>query len=430
LVKIDNKIMILEFQIENFGPIKDRQTLSFEATKDTTLDDYYCVEVSPGVRVLKLGILYGPNASGKTTFIKAFEFLVTRLIRFPSPQKESKLNFLPFQFSESSLHRPTFFQLIFFVKGVRYNYSLKFNQEFILEETLQYSPNGRLAEVYTRTTDIEKKLSKIKFGSTIEVEKYQHIPLEGNTLSNMTVLGALGRTNVSIEPLNNVRNWFVSFFSPSVFPQMDLDGWTSVSISKNSEYFNENFKEKVIEIIKKADVQIIDLEVESEENSSKFKIIFNHQITDNQGNKKRYSLDYDNESMGTQRYYGLSGALAIILSEPTFLAIDELESSLHPELMKHFIMTFLANSTQSQMLVTTHNLSFLDDPDILRKDAIWFTEKQSDGATKLYSLSDFDTKTIRKGTSILNAYKIGKFGAIPNLGSIYLEKSIPENESK
>jgi AAA15 family ATPase/GTPase len=134
--------------------------------------------------------------------------------------------------------------------------------------------------------------------------------------------------------------------------------------------------------------------------------------------------------MGTQRYYGLSGALAIILSEPTFLAIDELESSLHPELMKHFIMTFLANSTQSQMLVTTHNLSFLDDPDILRKDAIWFTEKQNDGATKLYSLSDFDTKTIRKGTSILNAYKIGKFGAIPNLGSIYLEKSIPENESK
>ena len=94
LVKIDNKIMILEFQIENFGPIKERQTLSFEATKDTTLEDYYCVEVSPGIRILKLGILYGPNASGKTTFIKAFDFLVKKLIRFPSDyQKDNKLDF-------------------------------------------------------------------------------------------------------------------------------------------------------------------------------------------------------------------------------------------------------------------------------------------------------------------------------------------------
>jgi AAA15 family ATPase/GTPase len=422
--------MILEFQIENFGPIKDRQTLSFEATKDTTLDDYYCVEVSPGVRVLKLGILYGPNASGKTTFIKAFEFLAKKLISYPTYQKESKLNFSPFQFNENSSHNPSYFQLTFFIEGIRFTYSLKFNQEFILEETLQYSPNGRLAEVYTRTTDTEKKLSKIKFGSTLEIEKYQQIQIEGNTVSNMTVLGALGRTNVSIEPLNIVRNWFRKFISPSIFPRMNIDGWTSIRINKDSEHFDENYKVKIVEIIKKADIQINDLEAKEDVNSSKYKITFNHQVTDSQGNTNTYHLDYDNESMGTQRYYGLSGALAIILSEPTFLAIDELESSLHPELMKHFIMTFLVNSTQSQMLVTTHNLSFLDDPDILRKDAIWFTEKQNDGATKLYSLSDFDTKTIRKGTSILNAYKIGKFGAIPNLGSIYLEKSIPENESK
>ena len=427
--------MILEFQIENFGPIKERQTLSFEATKDTTLEDYYCVEVSPGVRVLKLGILYGPNASGKTTFIKAFDFLAKKLVRFPSAyQKDNKLDFSPFLFNENSSHNPSYIQLIFFIEGIRYTYSLKFNQEFILEETLQYSPHGRLAEVYTRTTDTEKKLSNIKFGSTILVEKYQYIQLDGNTLSNMTVLGALGRTNVSIEPLNSVKNWFDKFVARAVYPQMSLNGWTNVRISKDSNHFDENFKRefkaKVIDIIRKADVQIDDIEANKIGDSFKYKITFNHQVTDSQGNKNTYYLDYDNESMGTQRYYGLSGALAITLSQPAFLAIDELESSLHPELMKHFIMTFLANSTESQMLVTTHNLSFLDESDILRKDAIWFTEKQSDGATKLYSLSDFDTKTIRKGTSILNAYKIGKFGAIPNLGSIYLEKSIPENESK
>jgi AAA15 family ATPase/GTPase len=129
LVKKGNKIMILEFHIENFGPIKERQTLSFEATKDTTLEDYYCVEVSPGVRILKLGILYGPNASGKTTFIKAFDFLVAKLIldrlsfirsRMYPPQKDDKLDFLPFQFNEKSSHYPSFFQLVFYVYGVRY----------------------------------------------------------------------------------------------------------------------------------------------------------------------------------------------------------------------------------------------------------------------------------------------------------------------
>jgi AAA15 family ATPase/GTPase len=88
--------------------------------------------------------------------------------------------------------------------------------------------------------------------------------------------------------------------------------------------------------------------------------------------------------------------------------------------MKHFILTFLANAKQSQMIVTTHNLFFLDEKDVFRKDVIWFTQKKADGTTELYSLADFDATTFRKNASVINAYKIGKLGAKPNLGTIFM----------
>ena len=81
---------------------------------------------------------------------------------------------------------------------------------------------------------------------------------------------------------------------------------------------------------------------------------------------------------------------------------------------------FLANSGQSQMLVTTHNLFLLEEREILRNDAIWFTQKKDNGTTELYSLSDFDTSIIRKNSSIINSYKIGKLGAKPDLGNIFI----------
>jgi hypothetical protein len=115
------------------------------------------------------------------------------------------------------------------------------------------------------------------------------------------------------------------------------------------------------------------------------------------------------------RYYGLSAPYFKMLQNNAFLAIDEIESSMHALLVNHFIREFLMNSGESkyaQLLVTTHNISLLNEKDLLRKDAVWFTNKKENGATELYSMSDFD---IRKELSYYNAYKIGKFGAIPNL---------------
>jgi AAA15 family ATPase/GTPase len=103
-------------------------------------------------------------------------------------------------------------------------------------------------------------------------------------------------------------------------------------------------------------------------------------------------------------------------------SIDELESSLHPDLYIHFLMTYLVNSKKSQLLATTHNREILNNKDIFRNDAIWFTDKNEYNATELYSLADFDSKTIRKDiSSVYNAYKIGKLGGVPHLGDYYLD---------
>jgi len=148
------------------------------------------------------------------------------------------------------------------------------------------------------------------------------------------------------------------------------------------------------------------------------KIDFIHNISED----KSYSLSILMESSGTKRYFGLGGPLYALIHGAHLLCVDELETSLHPDLMKHLLQTFLLNSMRSQMLITTHNIALMEDVDFIRRDALWFSEKGKDGAMSFYSAADFDSTTLRKDASLINAYKSGRLGAKPNLGSPYLKE--------
>lgn len=102
-----------------------------------------------------------------------------------------------------------------------------------------------------------------------------------------------------------------------------------------------------------------------------------------------------------------------ILERDAFLAVDEIESSLHPKLIEYIIERFLKESEQAQLLLTTHYDGLLGEEDLLRKDNVWFTEKNLDGSSVLYPLTDF--KGLNRISSLQKAYKFGKFGAVPNL---------------
>jgi len=139
-----------------------------------------------------------------------------------------------------------------------------------------------------------------------------------------------------------------------------------------------------------------------------------------------YVLDYNLESMGTQRFFGLIGFLFELLYKNRIVPIDEIESSLHIDLIIHYITTFLRNKSKGQLIFTSQNTALLKEKDILRRDAIWITERNEDGSTSLTSVSDYP---VRKEHSIESIYRKGLIGGLPNLGSTLLgSKDDTKNE--
>lgn len=431
--------MIINFSVQNFHSVKDKVTLSFEADNSDDLQDYYIIEPKEGLRLLKLGLIYGANASGKTTILKALDFL-RRMVLDPLERKTEPLDYKPFLFDDKTPRESSFFTLEFVKNKVKYLYEVEFNKKAVVHEKLDfYDPKKAL--VYERRTDLGKQLSKITFGGKIKINTKHKATLEANTLWNNTVLGGYLKTNVGAYELREVMDWFGAVLKPLIAPRQSL--FTYISDKLENKEVNTN---SIIEFLKKADFKISDIIIEKEveefdtdiiklafkkipdtdERINKIKetgkievnkIFFQHVTKKN----KAYVLPYEDESSGTQRYYQFSGLLSLMMGYESVFSIDELESSLHPELLKHFLLSFLVNTKRSQLIATTHHRELLMEKNIFRNDVIWFTEKKDDGSTDLFSLADFDSSVIRNTSSVYNAYKIGKLGATPNLSDYYID---------
>ncbi|NLX80975.1 MAG: ATP-binding protein [Proteiniphilum sp.] len=429
--------MIINFSVQNFGSIKNKQTLSFDADKSDKLSDYYVMSVN-GHRLLKLGLIFGANASGKTTILKALDFL-RQLVLHPIDNKTSELNFEPFLFDEITANENSIIELDF-VDKIRYQYYIEFNKSAIVSEELYryVGSSKRKSKVFSRTTDVDMQFAKIKIGDGIKIEKKQVAALETNTLWNNTVLGGYLKTNIQFEDLQNTVNWFSNYLRPTIMPNSNLEEFVTDGLHDNNID-----KEAVVDLLKRADLYISDIrtkKIETEIPDELIDILKNIQAQksdkaqidkkvsvslvefEHTVNDKKFYLLLEQESAGTRRYYSFAGLLVNIISESGVLLIDEMESSLHPDLFEHFLLMFLKNSNGSQIIATTHFREFLNDRSLYRDDVIWFTNKDNDCATELYSLADFDSSVIRDSSNILNAYKSGRLGATPNTGDLYIEK--------
>lgn len=399
--------MIQEFKVSNFYSIRDAQAISFLPTANESYVDIYTHAVSDDVRLLKLGIIYGANASGKSTLLNALEYF-RKIVLYKPTVKMDGMDFLPFMLDNHSRKEPSSMRLTFYIDSEKYTLYIRFDKDRIYEETLIFYSSSRPTTLYRRLYDERSDHSHVIFSTKLHMSKKGQRTLEGNTINNCTVLAALGQSNIESTRLNKVYEYFSFHMLNVLSPKMDAVAQIK-QLLQNDE--NGKLKQFLLRLLKASDFNIEDMNVEGEGEMKSLK--FRHSGEDGQ-----YELGEAVESAGTKRFLGMALLLNDLLFHNCFIPIDEIETSIHYELLSYFIKVFLANSEgSSQLLMTTHDINLLDE-DFIRRDVVWFTDKNQDGATSLKHLSGLG---LHKTMSPYNAYTQGKLVKLPFTDSIYLD---------
>lgn len=430
--------MIAEFKIRNFYSLRDEQILSFVPTNDNTSRDIYTEEVADGVSLLKIGCIYGSNASGKTNILKALDFFSQFMVN-DSLNKGDEIGVVPFLLDDVSGKERTQFEMTFYLNREKYKLNLVLDNKVIYEETLQVYSSVQPTMLYKRTYNAEKDATDIVFGGKVGLVKRSREAIVGNTFNKRTVIAAFGKTNVEKSRLNLVYDFFSQRIAPIMYPQSSLMGFTKRRITKDRD---GKLKKFILHFLKASDFNISDIAIHEEEVSITPEMELMIKNTSGMPEKakeeilKKGTLRSDEmffvhhtsngekelgeelESRGTKRYMGLATILYDLLVHGVILPIDEIETSIHYELLSYFIKVFLVNSKRGgQLIVSTHDVNLLDE-DYIRRDVIWFTDKNDCGETQLIRLS---TLGLHKTLSVYNAYKQEKLVDLPFLDSIYMD---------
>lgn len=432
--------MIAEFKFKNFFSIRTEQVLSFEPTVDTFERDEYFIEVKDGVSLLKIATIYGANASGKTNILVALSFFKDLMVDIPKDKTE-EISFSPFLLDSESRKEKTEMSMTFYLQKERYNLSVILDNKRIYSERLEFYPGTQPAVLYDRTYNEQSDISEVKFGNKLGIGKKGQLAISGNTINNCSVLAAFGKSNVESSRLNVVYEFFAKGVKDILHPQVSLTTFAKTHLDKDAD---GSLKKFMVDFLKASDFNICDIELKEEEviitsdmekmiqaapipeeakkqmfqrgKLTNAELMFSHS-TDN----GEFVLSEEMESRGTMRFLGIAVLLKQLLLEKKIISIDEVETSLHYELLSYFIKVYLANSKcTSQLILTTHDINLLDE-DFIRRDIIWFTDKNSSGETILTRLSSLG---LHKNLSPYNAYKQGKLVKLPFLGSIYLNTDL------
>lgn len=390
--------MLVEFSVQNFRSIYQRQTLSLVASKDKTFLDTHTIEtkVLAVPRVLRTVALYGANGSGKSNLINAMGFFQWFVKNNFSRSPDDLTLQMPFIFqSKEKLSEAGEFEVILLIDGVRYQYGFQIDSQRILEEWLLVYKTQKGQAWFERKYQPEADRYEYRYSDKLLGTKKVW---EDSTRSNALFLSTAVQFNS--EMLIPVHDWIVKMMAPFNF--FGTDNFNSDSTK--SLLVDQASKNQILSFLQRCDIPISEFH-----QSEKQDLFFQHKIEDHS-----YYIPFISESLGTQRLFTLAAPILSVLEAGKFAIIDELESSLHPLLVQRLLEMFHdpnVNTKGAQLIFTTHNTLLLDQS-MFRRDQIWMVEKDSHQATNLVPLTDFQ---IRKDLSLEKAYLQGRFGAIPIL---------------
>lgn len=406
--------MLLEFRVGNFRSIRDVQTLSLVASSDKEHSDTHLeatgIPTSPNS--VKSAVIYGANASGKTSLLMALDYMRTVVAQSATfIQPGQTYNVQRFKLDNSYEGKPSSFEITFLHDGLRYEYAFQMTQARFLSEYLFVYKTARPSLIFSREFDGNKDI--YEFGTYLTGPKKLW---EESTRDNALFLSTAAQLNSEL--LSPIFKWLT-------FNVVFLPAQAMISTDFSTALLTtEEGKEKVQAFMAAADISIDEISTAQRkgvhvqfnptvaphtiQEEREFKVpVFKHTAP-----KGSATFELTDESTGTQRLFSLAAPVLDVLRDGRILLVDELDASLHPLLVRQLIAMFhnnQINQKNAQLIFTTHDTTLLDQS-IFRRDQVWFTEKDADQATNLYPLTDFSP---RKNEAIEKGYLMGRYGAVP-----------------
>ena len=420
--------MLIGFTFKNFTSFYDENIFTMKSSGDTKFRELNTVKTKYGV-LLKSAFILGANGSGKSNFIKAIDYMKSIVLAELSLQSKMISNVDNFAFYESSDKTPSLFEVEFIADDIVYEYGFELlngevNREYLHKKTKRKTP------VFVRTSPDFNDISLSRDMDNVK-------ELTKNTRRDTLFLYWANGGNNDIAM--TIYRWFESI---QIFDTEDTRRLLGATIDYLES--NKDGKENVLNLLQRADVNILDFDIEMSEENEQNRVMnrvlkksfvdkipplrtvsltTKHNLYDvDWGKSGIVSTPVIFESAGTRKLFEIAGPIIKALESGSVVFIDEIDSRLHPMLVRFLVMMFNSiskNPQNAQLICNTHDIMLLDED--IRRDQIYFTEKDEYGVSKLYALTDF--KGVRKESKLLKQYLLGAFGATPKLQDYVLSKN-------
>ena len=413
--------MILNLEFKNYRSFKGSCSFTTEPTSSKAKANNLCeieTKAEGSKKALKISLIFGANASGKTNLIKFLYGFRRWVLNMDNRVGEDIVLYQPFRFDSETANAPIEFSLEFIAQKIRYKYEVSFTKTQIESESLISYPNGKHTQLYERVLlPDDKESDTIKLGASLAAYK----PF--NVFKNQLLLSKFLK-DTPCEPITNAAKYLADMVISNGFHEDTILGEDKEML--RWLYSHPDNKKMLVEFLVFADTGVADFQLEKR--SGNVEVTSLHGLYKDGEGIGKTDLPFREESFGTRALFIIGCHILQALQSGSPFFIDEMDSGLHSYVTQLIVDIFRnerINKKNAQLIFTTHDVNLLDQ-NTIRKDQVWFTEKDEYGISEIFTLSDFDD--VREDTLFAKWYLNNKFGGVPSLQS--LEKLFVENGKK